>query len=558
MPKFKPAKPSTRAAWAPTGKCKPVRVLESRQRRKQLQKVGALAIALVLSLLLSLGVGGPAPAVSTTTAAGDITPFVPPKPTVSAEVPWTSSSTPFSADGVYPEWPMPAGYTEKEYFISGTASIYEYSKTGVQVVSPCPPRVTGATLPSCSGLPYTTRILVAMPKEPSQFSGNVWVNPLNPSGGYDFRAEWNRTQQYHVRNGNAYVMWTSVSWAVDALKQYDPQRYAALNWPYNPNPARGGIGSYDGITFDIAGQLGRLLKENASDSPLHRYHVEHVFETGFSADGGFTFTQANIFHNLMRMPGGGGVYDGYLPQGAGGQDSVSLNLWLTPAGDVPKDDPRLRMGPRDAPVIKLNTETELAMYRLTWRRPDSDVLSDRYREWEVPGASHDDQQTLSDPSNMALFGVASFPSECAHKDPPNVSPTDFRFGYVANAAAEALVNWVTSGRRPPHATYIEQTDLSNPSKATILRDRFGNALGGVRTPQVTVPRSTFNVIDDGPGFCWSIGWSTPLSDSVLTSLYKSPADYKQKFAAAAKQAVDRGFWLEEDAREAVSELTDLP
>ena len=213
-------------------------------------------------------------------------------------------------------------------------------------------------------------------------------------------------------------------------------------------------------------------------------------------------------------------------------------------------------------MIKLNTETELAGWGfgipVTWRRPDSDALHDRYREWEVPGASHEDQQSLSDPSNMALFGVPTFPSECAHKDPPNVSPTDFRYAYVANAAAEALVKWVTHGRKPPHAAYIKQTDLSNPSKATILRDRFGNALGGVRTPQLTVPRSTFNVIDDGPDFCWGIGWSTALSNSVLRSLYTSPAHYKRQFAAAAKRAVDRGFWLKEDAREAVRELTDLP
>ena len=64
------------------------------------------------------------------------------------------------------------------------------------------------------------------------------MNPLNPAAGYDFREEWNRTQKYHVRSGNAYVMWTSVSWAVDALKAYDPQRYAELNWPYNPDEQR--------------------------------------------------------------------------------------------------------------------------------------------------------------------------------------------------------------------------------------------------------------------------------------------------------------------------------
>ena len=54
-----------------------------------------------------------------------------------------------------------------------------------------------------------------------------------------------------------------------------------------------------------------------------------MFETGFSIDGGLTFTQANIFHNLMRMPGGGGIYDGYLPQGTGGQDFVP-STWGSP------------------------------------------------------------------------------------------------------------------------------------------------------------------------------------------------------------------------------------
>ncbi|WP_139227740.1 alpha/beta hydrolase domain-containing protein [Nocardioides alpinus] len=473
---------------------------------------------------------------------------------MSAEVAWTSSSTPFSADGVFAEWPMPAGYTEKEYFISGTASIYEYSDTGVRVVSPCPASVTGDARPSCSGLPYTTRILIAMPKQPRDFSGNVWVNPLNPSAGYDMRVDWNRTQRYHVRKGNAYVMWTAASWAVDALKQHDPQRYSALHWPSDPRR----VGTpYDGIAYDVAAQLGRLLKENTPDSPLHRYDVERVFEAGFSYDGGLTFTQANIFHNLLRMPGGGGIYDGYLPQGSWAQDMVPLNPW--PTGYLPEGDPRLRMGSRDAPVIKVNTETELALpIPISWRRPDSDAPHDRYRGWEVPGASHDDQQTLSDPSNMALFGTVSFPSECAHKDPPHVSPTDFRYGYVANAAADALVNWVTTGSSPPHASHIEQTDLSNPSKQTIMRDRFGNARGGVRTPQLTVPRSAFHVIDDGPAFCWSIGWSTPLSNSVLTSLYTSSADYKRQFAAAAKQTVELGFWLEADAREAIRELATLP
>src|SRR5262245_2047860 len=51
------------------------------------------------------------------------------------------------------------------------------------------------------------------------------------------------------------------------------------------------------------------------------------------------------------------------------------------------------MQPREVPVIQINTETEvfigtLSPTGLLYRRPDSDDPADRYRLWEVPGASH--------------------------------------------------------------------------------------------------------------------------------------------------------------------------
>ena len=53
-------------------------------------------------------------------------------------------------------------------------------------------------------------------------------------------------------------------------------------------------------------------------------------KTGFSTDGAFTYTQANIFHNLMRMPGGGGIYDGYLPQGGENGQDTRPSTWASP------------------------------------------------------------------------------------------------------------------------------------------------------------------------------------------------------------------------------------
>ena len=73
--------------------------------------------------------------------------------------------------------PLPATYTESEYLLEGTASTYDGPATGP---------VTVAT----SGNPFVTRILVRAPKDASHFSGSVWVEPMNTSGGGDLDAVW--------------------------------------------------------------------------------------------------------------------------------------------------------------------------------------------------------------------------------------------------------------------------------------------------------------------------------------------------------------------------------
>ena len=61
-----------------------------------------------------------------------------PTPRVTGPVASTPSNFPFIADGFGPEPPVPSGYEENEYFISGRAKLYEYSATGVRVIAPCP------------------------------------------------------------------------------------------------------------------------------------------------------------------------------------------------------------------------------------------------------------------------------------------------------------------------------------------------------------------------------------------------------------------------------------
>ncbi len=478
-------------------------------------------------------------------------------------IPSTASDYPFIADGFGPEPPVPPGYEEAEYFVSGNAKLYEYTPTAVRVVSPCP---APAEPLGCRHIPYTTRMLVKRPRDPRRFSGTIVIEPFNPSSGYDIANVWDRSWPYFVRQGDIFVGWTPRYDSLSALKRFEPGRYARLTWGQN-------TGVDDGITFDIAAQIGALFKLNGPGSPTHGLRVRHVFESGFSQDGGFTFTQADIFDAVDRLPGGGPVYDGYVPGGTLGPSDI--NFGLTPAGSLAPGDPRNRMQPRDGPVIQINTETEVAVLGaqtgLTYRRPDSDAENDRYRLWEVPGASHisndlgaspmTEQRDLAELEGIPLSAVP--PAGCTHQQfvngpwvgvPGVVDPNTYPLGYVADAAFSDLTKWVDDGTPPPRARRIETT-----GSGTVVRDRFGNALGGLRTPFVDVPTATYSPTDtvahdtDLAGLCVLLGYNTSFGHTRLRSLYSSHARYLARVMRAAAGLVRRGLWVPADAEQVVAQ-----
>jgi hypothetical protein len=252
-------------------------------------------------------------AAASAAGAADVTPFTVAIPTVTGPIPSTSTNFPYIADGFDVEPPVPPGYVEQEYFFSGTGNLYEYTPTGIEVVTPCPASVTEGT--NCTDIPYTTRMLVKRPIDPHKFSGTVIIEALNPSANFDIAAIWDRSLNYFVRDGDVFVGWTSKSVTVNTLKTWNPARYAPLEWTYAPFTPGSNNGVYDGITFDIAAQIGALFKQNGASSPLNGLNVTHVYEAGFSQDGSFTFTQADIFNALERLADGSPVYHGYVPGG---------------------------------------------------------------------------------------------------------------------------------------------------------------------------------------------------------------------------------------------------
>ncbi len=115
---------------------------------------------------------------------------------------------------------------------------------------------------------------------------------------------------------------------------------------------------------------------------------------------------------------------------------------------------------------------------------------------------------------------------------------------VVKASFRQLEEWVRTGEAPPEAPRIATTG----TPATIVRDADGIALGGIRTPPVDVPSEVLTGIP-GPNpdlLCILLGSTQPLSQARLAELYDGPADYLQRYDAAADAAIGAGFVLDED------------
>jgi hypothetical protein len=158
----------------------------------------------------------------------------------------------------------------------------------------------------------------------------------------------------------------------------------------------------------------------------------------------------------------------------------------------------------------------------------------------------------------------SAPLGCAHQEfvnglihgiPGVITPDNFPFSNVQNAAFASLVRWIETGIPPAHGAPIQVDTTTTPAR--IMRDVQGNALGGVRTPFVDVPITTYVPSDTVAhvtafsGFCVLYGYNLPFDAAKLQTLYRNHGDYVSQFARSAIGAVRDGFWTVPDAIHAI-------
>lgn len=461
---------------------------------------------------------------------------------VSIELPPEDQGAIFSP-GVRLVADLPQDYVEEEFFISGTADLYNYAHnppldpTDIETVE--------------TSLPYKTRIIVRRPVDHKDFNGSVVIEWWNSTANFDTAPVWDPSAEYFAREGYVYVGFTNANQSLvfltggcsllGILPPTCGTRYESLSLPD------------DGLVWDVASQLANLLRSESDQNPLPgAFRVERVYHSGQSQQGGSIVTYASGFH----APG---VNDGYF---------VQANIWARRinddtscdapgADDFPDCRPLLQGDDafvrRDlpVPVVQALTETDVVeLFGTAGRQPDAP----NYRYYEMAGTAH---MTVHEGTEIIPDGVLNGPiflSDLCDSQMNSIADGPVFGSYLYNAMWENLDRQVRRRRKPPAGVVL---DLD--AAGEVARDEHGNALGGIRLPAIEVPIASYNPPTNkanptlpallkfiGNLACYLSGSVTPFSDEKIEELYPNRGQYVSKVARAANDLQRQGFLLRED------------
>ncbi len=422
------------------------------------------------------------------------------------------------------------GYEESEFFLSGTATHFEFSN---------PPTADGVwtVFPSTTA-PYRTRAVVRRPIDPAKFNGNVIVEWLNVSGGLDSAPDWTYTHVELIREGYAWVGVSAQVVGIDGgpsmglvagmtLKAVDPARYGTLVHPG------------DQYSYDMFTQTGAAAWF-ANDVLLGGLQPERVIAVGESQSAFRLTTYVNAIAPLTD------IWSGYLLHSRG-QAGAELNVGQNmPSNQMIRTDLK-------APVLQFLAETDVLGTGLRFlgaRQPDSESV----RTWEVAGTAHADAYNLGigdtddgdGRADLALFESMIDPPASIYGGmlscplPINTGPHT----YVLRAALHALDSWIRTGQPPASRPMLDVSDRK------FMLDAKGNVTGGIRTPQVDVPVAILSGLGQTSSPLCSLFGTTVTPPPAAFASWAMPngrAAFESAWVASLDAAVAKGDILEPDA-----------
>ncbi len=461
------------------------------------------------------------------------------------------------------------GYVEREFQMSGGATVYKqngmWGSNGRWSVAV-----------SKTNVPYTTRLLVRYPTNPAKFNGTVVVDWSNVITGGDQDPLWANIYEEVFRDGYAYALVTAQAAGISEIKTWDPVRYSQLSI------------STDGQSYDIFSQAAQVIR-NQSATLLGGLTPQRLIGTGDSLSAIRLTTYINAVQPVSK------AYDGFFLVGRAGPSApigdglISLN----PLQVNIRTDNTAKMIQLEAEGDFVDLDAALA------RQADNNYL----RTWELAGAAHiDDHEATYEIATIARDQPNIPVPKCAFGTPITGTGTaldginavnNMPLHAVEKAALNWLQRWMTDGAQPPHYPYISTTNFFN-LLFIVQRDQYGNALGGIRLPDITVPIESYqpvnidiadlssyttnplslftmlqslmtllqtsginNTTARSEGLCLLSGFFLVLPSSTLQSLYPTAQSYVSKYTAAADAAVTAGYLLPPERDVLVSNATQV-
>jgi hypothetical protein len=427
---------------------------------------------------------------------------------------WPFGAATIDLDGV--------GYVEAEYFLEANATRYR------------PVGELGSdgrwTAEAGDSMPFRTRLLVRRPIDPDRFNGTVIVEWNNVSAGVEiFEAG-----DTHVvfDEGFAYVGVSAQRVGIhgftanpQGLVAWDPARYESLQVVD------------DGIAYGIFSEAARACgPARAGDvDPLDGLDVARLLAVGGSQSAGKLVTYINAVQPLER------IFDAFIPfTWFGSGSSVDGTAVMDPSDPnamalLVSHPTRIR-DDLGVPVLVVNSECE-SLSCAPVRQPDTEL----FRYWEVAGAPHAPrlhmERIMAKHQRDDVSGLAAV-------DASSMSPVPW--APVLDAAINHVQRWMTDGTPPPSQPPIE---LTAGDPVAVVRDADGNAIGGVRVPEMDVPLARHIAAMQEAGAAGLMGQWSPLAFDVVRDRYPDASAYLAAHDAAARAAVDAGVLLPHDADE---------
>lgn len=426
------------------------------------------------------------------------------------------------------------GYVEEEYYLQGVA-----------------PAITAAGK-SLFEAPYTTRILVRKPADPTRFNGTVVIEPFSWFG--ERGAGWILTRDYLLRRGYAYVGYTlnlnkppvdpkfiAETPAAEAeqiaqygrivnfefMRRFDYARYAPLGSYYDPQRFTRGNGPDPFVpqSQGIGAQLALLLKTHSAQGPLANLDVHRVYVNSWAVTAQVWMDYLDQGrHQQWRMPDATPLIDGYM---------TGRMAYGEVGGDVVRVP---RQMPAGVPFVTVYSQSELMHDVLEGIDLPPDTDSPQLRYYEVTGMPH---LRLADLGTEHTEHVAA---DIGKGDDPQCRTLyDEPAELLVSALLDGMDQWVRDGKPMPKAPRVLREGK------TVVRDSVtGNLQGGVRPPWVQVPSATY--LTDQETNCGLIyDTKVPYAKDRLGHRYGSFGNYERQFEDAKAISIEEGYLLPEDA-----------